>query len=36
MRSEFLGLVTLWMVMLFTMEEGRQAKKKRQFYVHYI
>ena len=35
-RSEFLGLVTVWMVVLFTMEEGRLAKRKRQFYMRYI
>lgn len=29
MKSEFLGLVTVWMVVLFTMEEGRLVKKKR-------
>ena len=28
-RSEFLGLVTVWMVVLFTVEEGRLVKKKR-------
>ena len=27
-RSEFLGLGTVWMVVLFTVEEGRLIKKR--------
>lgn len=27
-RSEFLGLGTVWMVVLFTVEEGRLVKKR--------
>lgn len=30
MKSEFLGLVTVWMVVLFTMEEGRLVEKKKE------